>query len=140
MFCNTKGPRNLKLCHSECLQNIFLQLDFRSNNIPQRSLKTYMEIRISHATLLPRQFNKFFAQCAQFSNLDTLSYSRRRTCDRYGRRQLVVSQIFWSAHFEVQNPRIFFRETTMGPKEFRVCISKIVNKKILKPKHLICEF
>ena len=88
---DTKCPRNLKLYHSECLQNIFLQLDFRSNNIPQRSLKTYICIGLTiffiynfskydikiRATYLAKQFHEFFAQCAhsiqfraQFSNLN----------------------------------------------------------------------
>ena len=36
---DTKCPRNLKLYHSESLQSVFLQLDFRSNNFPAKYSK-----------------------------------------------------------------------------------------------------
>ena len=73
------------------LQKVFLSVLIRSNNIPQRSLKTYICIGLTiffiynfskydikiRATYLAKQFHEFFAQCAhsiqfraQFSNLN----------------------------------------------------------------------
>ena len=51
---DTKCPRNLKLYHSESLQNVFLQLDFWNNNIPAK----YSKPRNGHANLRPQKTYK----------------------------------------------------------------------------------
>ena len=51
---DTKCPKNLKLYHSESLQNVLLLLDFRSNNIPAK----YSKPRNGHAIPRPHKTYK----------------------------------------------------------------------------------